>query len=99
MHTVSDTMLRPAIEPTALLASVVTEERERIARLWSKRLNLELNEVEARSRDLRAPLLDIVTELGRLLRDRGEDAVKLWPEVVRSHGSVRYDLRFEPEDV
>lgn len=92
-------MFSPSFEPTAVLASVITEERERIARLWSKRLNLELSEVEARGRDLRAPLLNIVTELGRLLRDRGEDAVKLWPEVVRSHGAARYDMRFEPEDV
>lgn len=85
--------------PIQSLASVINEERERIARLWSKRLIVELNEVEAPSRDLREPLLDLVTELGRLLRDRGEDAVALWAEVVRAHGAARYDLRFEAEDL
>ncbi|MBX5484104.1 MAG: response regulator [Myxococcaceae bacterium] len=91
--------METATDPTALLAAVVTEERERIARLWSKRLSQELGEVEARARDLRAPLLDLVTELGRLLRDRGEDALRLWPEVIRAHGAARFDLRFEPEDL
>lgn len=92
-------MLNRSFDPVAALASVVGEERERIARLWSKRLRLELSEVEARSSELRAPMLELISELARLLRDRGEDAVRLWPEVVRSLGVDRYELRYEPEDL
>ncbi len=90
---------RHRFDPVDALATVVIDERERIARLWAKRLKLELNELEARSRDIREPLSWMIGELGRLLRDRGEDAVRLWPEVIRSHGASRYDLRFEPEDI
>ncbi len=86
-------------DAVAELAAVVLTERDRIARLWAKRLRLELNELEARTRDIREPLSWMIGELGRLLRDRGEEAVRLWPEVIRSHGASRYDLRFEPEDV
>ena len=35
-------------------------------------------------------------ELARLLSDRGTTRLRLWPEVVRSHGARRYDQRFEP---
>ncbi|MGA9524477.1 MAG: response regulator [Myxococcaceae bacterium] len=90
---------RHRFDPVDALATVVLDERERIARLWAKRLKLELNELEARTRDIREPLSWMIGELGRLLRDRGEDAVRLWPEVIRSHGASRYDLRFEPEDI
>lgn len=49
--------------------------------------------------DLRGPLPAIVTELGRLLRSRGEEALYLWPEAVRSHGARRYENRFDADDV
>jgi signal transduction histidine kinase/CheY-like chemotaxis protein len=78
---------------------VVVEERERIARLWAKLLRAELREVEVRTRDLRAPLAELVSELGRLLTDRGEDAVRLWPEILRAHGVARYDVRFDADDL
>jgi two-component system, cell cycle sensor histidine kinase and response regulator CckA len=86
-------------DPIAALATVVEEEAERIARLWAKRLRVELHEVELPGREVRGPLLGLVRELGRLLTDRGDDAVRLWPEVLRGHGAARYDLRFEPEDL
>jgi two-component system cell cycle sensor histidine kinase/response regulator CckA len=88
-----------SFDPVARLATVVVEERDRIARLWSKRLKLELHELEVRSRDLREPLLGMVSELGRLLRDRGEEALRLWPECVRIHGAERYELRYDADDV
>ncbi|SEM59734.1 RsbT co-antagonist protein rsbRD N-terminal domain-containing protein [Stigmatella aurantiaca] len=82
-----------------LLAQVLDKERERVARLWAKRLREELYEVEVPGKDLRAPLRQLLDELVRLLQDRGEDALRLWPEVVRSHGAFRYDQRFEPDDL
>lgn len=91
--TVSDT------NPIQRLAQVLEKERERVARLWAKRLREELYEVEVPGKDLRAPLRQLLDELVRLLHDRGEDALRLWPEVVRPHGAFRYDQRFEPEDL
>nr|WP_216672695.1 response regulator [Corallococcus exiguus] len=81
------------------LSALLSDEGERITRLWSKRLRAETYEVEVPGRDLRAPLRYLLDELARLLEDRGEDAVRLWPEVVRSHGAFRYDQNFEPEDL
>nr|WP_216617892.1 response regulator [Corallococcus carmarthensis] len=81
------------------LSGLLSDEGERITRLWSKRLRAETYEVEVPGRDLRAPLRHLLDELARLLEDRGEDAVRLWPEVVRSHGAFRYDQNFEPEDL
>ncbi|RKH69965.1 hybrid sensor histidine kinase/response regulator [Corallococcus interemptor] len=83
----------------AALSGLLSDEGERITRLWSKRLRAETYEVEVPGRDLRAPLRHLLDELARLLQDRGEDAVRLWPEVVRSHGAFRYDQNFEPEDL
>lgn len=92
-------MFKADFDPISALAAILGEERERIARLWSKRLQAELHEVEARSKDLRRPLSHLVNELARLLRDRGEDGIRLWSEVIRSHGAARYDLRYEPDDL
>lgn len=88
-----------SFDPVQQLALVVLDEKERIARLWSKRLKLELHEVEVRTRDMRRPLLRMLAELGRLLRDRGEEALRLWPESVRLHGAERYELRYDASDV
>ncbi len=88
-----------SFDPISQLASVVLEEKERIARLWSKRLKLELHEVEVRTRDMRRPLIGMLAELGRLLRDRGEDALRLWPESVRLHGAERYEHHYGADDV
>ncbi|MCP3141659.1 response regulator [Pyxidicoccus xibeiensis] len=81
------------------ISHLLEEERERVARLWAKRLRTETYEVDIPGRDLRAPLRRLLDELNRLLKDRGEDAVRLWPEVVRSHGAYRYGQNFEPEDL
>ena len=43
-------------ETIAALAGLLNEERERIARLWAKRLREELYELDLPGRDLRAPL-------------------------------------------
>ncbi|MFL5320194.1 MAG: response regulator [Myxococcaceae bacterium] len=81
------------------LADVVEDERERIVRLWRKRLSVELHEVQLERSDLQAPLHGIIAELGRLLRVRGEEALYLWPEAVRSHGVHRYENRFDSDDL
>ncbi|HZA50256.1 MAG TPA: histidine kinase dimerization/phospho-acceptor domain-containing protein, partial [Myxococcaceae bacterium] len=91
--------MRRRFDPVSALATVVVEERERIARLWAKLLRAELREVEVRTGDLRAPLAELVSELGRLLTDRGEDAMRLWPEILRAHGVARYDVRFDADDL
>lgn len=88
-----------ALNPIKALSDLLDEERERVARLWAKRLRTEVYEVDIPGRDLRAPLRKLLDELARLLRDRGDDAVRLWPEVVRSHGAFRYSQNFEPEDL
>ncbi|NMO23442.1 response regulator [Pyxidicoccus fallax] len=88
-----------ALDPIKALSDLLGEERERVARLWAKRLRTETYEVDIPGRDLRAPLRRLLDELDRLLRDRGEDAVRLWPEVVRPHGVFRYSQNFDPEDL
>jgi two-component system cell cycle sensor histidine kinase/response regulator CckA len=87
------------MEPIEALSEMLQEERERVARLWAKRLREELYELDLPGRDLRAPLRRLLEELGRLLRDRPDDVLRLWPEVVRPHGAFRFDQRFEPEDL
>ncbi|MDY7227180.1 response regulator [Hyalangium sp. s54d21] len=87
------------IEPIDALSELLQEERERIARLWAKRLREELYELDLPGRDLRAPLRRLLEELARLLKDRPDEVVQLWPEVVRPHGAFRYDQRFESEDL
>lgn len=81
------------------LADLVQEERERLTRLWAKRLREELYELDLPGRDLRAPLRRLIDELARLLDERPDEVLRLWPEVVRPHGAFRYDQRFEPEDL
>jgi signal transduction histidine kinase len=88
-----------SINPIEALSELLQEELERVARLWAKRLRAETYEVDIPGRDLRAPLRRLLNELVRLLRDRGDDAVRLWPEVARSHGAYRYEQNFEPEDL
>jgi signal transduction histidine kinase/ActR/RegA family two-component response regulator len=87
------------VNPIVALSGLLQDERERIARLWAKRLRAETYEVDLPGRDLRAPLRRLLDELARLLRDRGQDALRLWPEVVRPHGVVRYEQRFDVEDL
>jgi two-component system cell cycle sensor histidine kinase/response regulator CckA len=87
------------INPIGELSQLLQEERERIARLWTKRLRTELYELDLPGRDLRAPLRQLLDELTRLLQDRPDDVMRLWPEVVRAHGVFRYDQRFELEDL
>lgn len=87
------------LNPIEALSELLQGEQERVARLWAKRLRAEVYEVEIPGRDLRAPLRRLVGEMARLLKDRGEDAVRLWPEVARSHGADRYTQNFEPEDL
>ncbi|MFP2931854.1 ATP-binding protein, partial [Pyxidicoccus sp. 3LG] len=88
-----------SINAIEALCHLLEEERERVARLWAKRLRTETYEVDIPGRDLRAPLRRLLDELTRLLKDRGQDAVRLWPEVVRSHGAYRYGQNFDPEDL
>lgn len=81
------------------VADLIEEDHERIVRLWRKRLAVELHEVQLTREDLRSPLSGIIHELGRLLRDRGEDALRLWPESVRAHALRRYEVRFDADDL
>ncbi|MBZ4395960.1 MULTISPECIES: response regulator [unclassified Myxococcus] len=87
------------LDPIEALSELLQGEQERVTRLWAKRLRAEVYEVEIPGRDLRAPLRRLVGEMARLLKDRGEDAVRLWPEVARSHGADRYTQNFESEDL
>ncbi|NOK01452.1 response regulator [Myxococcus xanthus] len=89
----------PDVNPIQALSHLLQEERERLARLWAKRLRAETYDVEVPGRDLRAPLRRLLDELARLLRDRPDDVVRLWPEVVRPHGAFRYSQNFDPEDL
>ncbi|MBI3182410.1 MAG: response regulator [Myxococcales bacterium] len=94
------TQLQPeTFDPYQALAEVMEHERDRIVRLWSKQLRLELEELDIPGRDLRRPLSGLVEELARLLRDRGAEALRLWPETVRSHGMERYDQHFDADDL
>ncbi|MFL5358278.1 ATP-binding protein [Archangium sp.] len=89
----------PPVDPVAALLQLLEEEEERVVRLWAKRIRAETYELDIPGRNLRAPLRRLINELVRLLRDRGTDALRLWPEVVRSHGALRYDQRFDAEDL
>jgi CheY-like chemotaxis protein/PAS domain-containing protein len=89
----------PPVDAVAALLQLLEEEAERVVRLWSKRIRAETYELDISGRNLRAPLRRLIDELVRLLRDRGKDAVFLWPEVVRSHGARRYNQRFDAEDL
>lgn len=86
-------------DPAEQLAAIVLAQREKIVRLWTKRLRADLHEVDLPGREVRGPLDAIIGELGRLLRERGEEAVWLFAEAVRSHGMRRFEQRFDPEDV
>ncbi|WP_043406936.1 response regulator [Archangium violaceum] len=89
----------PPVDAVAAVLQLLEEESERVVRLWSKRIRAETYELDISGRNLRAPLRRLIDELVRLLRDRGRDALALWPEVVRSHGARRYNQRFEVEDL
>jgi two-component system, cell cycle sensor histidine kinase and response regulator CckA len=82
----------------AALADLVGAEKDRIVRLWAKRL-VAGTQVEATSASIREPLGRMVYELARLLKERGEDALRLWPEAVRSHGHRRFSDRYEAGDL
>jgi len=82
----------------AALAELVGAEKDRIVRLWAKRLVAD-SQVEATSASIREPLGRMVYELARLLKERGEDALRLWPEAVRSHGHRRFSDRYDAGDL
>ncbi|HLL55386.1 MAG TPA: hybrid sensor histidine kinase/response regulator, partial [Myxococcaceae bacterium] len=83
------------VDPIVALIELLDREKDRIVRLWSKRVRAESFNVEVPGRDLREPLGRLVDQLHRLLDERGEEAVRLWPEWVRAHGALRYDQRFD----
>jgi two-component system, cell cycle sensor histidine kinase and response regulator CckA len=87
------------VDPVAAVLSLLEEEAEHVVRLWAKRLRAETYELDLPGQDLRTPLRPLMDELVRLLRDRGRDALHLWPEVVRPHGARRYNQRFDAEDL
>ncbi len=89
----------PQVDPVASLLRVLEENQERVARLWGKRVRLETHEVDIPGRNLRAPLRRLIGELVRLLGERGQDTLRIWPEMVRAHGVRRYDQRFDAEDL
>jgi len=88
----------PSREAAAALAELVSAEKDRIVRLWAKRLVAD-SQLEATSASIREPLGRMVYELARLLRERGEDALRLWPEAVRSHGNRRFSDRYDAGDL
>ncbi|HEY8209327.1 MAG TPA: response regulator [Myxococcaceae bacterium] len=82
----------------AALAELVGAEKDRIVRLWAKRL-VAGSQVEVPSASIREPLARMVYELARLLRERGEDVLRLWPEAVRGHGHRRFSDRYDAGDL
>jgi two-component system, cell cycle sensor histidine kinase and response regulator CckA len=88
----------PSRGAVAALAELVGVEKDRIVRLWAKRL-VAGSQVEATSASIREPLGRMVYELARLLKERGEDALRLWPEAVRSHGHQRFADRYDAGDL
>lgn len=78
---------------------LLEESRKRIARRWARRLRADLFEHEVSGRDLRAPLVALLDDLLRLVRDRGDEGIELWAERMRAHGVRRYEQRFEADDL
>jgi len=89
----------PAFDDAAALSGVLEQDQDRVVRLWRRRLAVELHEVELTREGLRQPLRGLVMELARLLRTRGGEALRLWPESARGHGLRRYEERFDADDV
>jgi len=89
----------PAFDAAAALSGVLEQDQDRVVRLWRRRLAVELHEVELTREGLRQPLRALVSELARLLRTRGDEALRLWPESARSHGIRRYEERFDADDL
>lgn len=83
----------------AALATLLSEEKGWICRHWAKELRSEIEELEVAGRDLRAPLDPLVEGLARLLVERGEEGLRLWPDTLRAHAALRYDQHFDPEDL
>jgi CheY-like chemotaxis protein len=82
-----------------VLSAILEKDQARVVRLWRRRLAVELHEVELTRQGLGGPLAGVVSELARLLRVRGDEALRLWPESVRAHGVRRYEDRFDADDL
>ncbi|HVE86921.1 MAG TPA: response regulator [Myxococcales bacterium] len=82
----------------ATLGELVSSEKDRIVRLWAKRLVAD-SQVDAPGASIREPLARMVYELARLLKERGEDVLRLWPEAVRAHGPRRFTDRYDAGDL
>ena len=89
----------PAFDAAAALGGVLDQDQDRVVRLWRRRLAVELHELELTREGLRAPLRGLISELARLLRTRGDEALRLWPESARGHGLRRYEERFDADDL
>ena len=86
-------------DPILALSQLLAQEKERIVRLWAKRTRAELQGFELPGWDLRPQLTAYLDELARLLKERGDEALRLWPESIRSLGPRRYDQRFDADDL
>ena len=86
-------------DPIAALSQLLENEKERIVRLWSKRSRADLQGFELPGGDLRETMTHYVNELARLLKERGDEALRLWPEAIRGLGPRRYDQRFDADDL
>src|SRR5580700_8483599 len=89
--------LTAAMDAAARLSALLDSERERVVRLWSKRLSVELHEDVVSATELKETLARHVEQLARLLRDRPEDATRLWPEYARPHGAGRFIRGFDAD--
>lgn len=89
----------PTVDPASVLSAVLEKDQDRVVRLWRRRLAVELHEVELTRQGLGGPLAGLLAELARLLRARGSDALRLWPESCRAHGLRRYEDRFDADDL
>ena len=86
-------------DPLTAFVRIVEHERSSIARLWTKRLAAELHDLDLPGKEWKESQLGLIAELARLLRTRGEDAVLLWPELMRAHAIRRYEQGFSAEDL
>lgn len=81
------------------LGGLLDREKDRVVRLWGKRVRQQTPELEIDTQHLREPMAQMVDELARLCKTRGLDAITLWPEWVRSHGARRYAQHYDADDL
>src|SRR5262245_61814527 len=84
------------------LAEVLALDAERLARRWAAASRAETSErpsAELTGKAVRDPLLVLIAEASRLLISHGADAPRIFGEVARDHGKLRFEQRFSAGDL